>query len=102
MSVDKLTITAAGQWLEFRVEAVNAYSGKKEGSGLFDVSVSGMNGGEVTLQRRFDAADSYKTVEAITEDVEYTAEVATTAFYRIGVDTGNLGTATSITVEVRQ
>jgi len=77
------------------VTAENTYSDSIAIFGKFNVSISGISGDTVHVQRSFDAGTLWKDVESYTADKEDAGEeIEHDVIYRIGVKTGNYSAGT--------
>ena len=77
------------------VAAQNTFTSSASMYGHFNVSVSGISGDTVTLQRSFDGGQNWLDVasyDADAEDVHFEPEAA--VLYRIGVKTGDYSAGT--------
>jgi len=74
------------------ISAENVYSDSIAIYGDFNVSISGISGDTVHVQRSIDGGVLWKDVEAYTADKEDSGEEVERGWiYRIGVKTGNYG-----------
>ena len=77
------------------ISAQNTYSDEISVRGPFNVSISGISGDTVHLQRSFDSGTLWKDVQAYTADKEDAGEeLEAGVIYRIGVKTGNYSAGT--------
>ena len=84
------------------ITAQNSFTAWVQLRGNGDISVSGISGSTVTVQRSFDGGTTAKDIEAFTTDFERTVDASEQgAVYRVGVKTGEYGTDT-ILAEISQ
>ena len=75
--------------------AQNTFTDEIEVHGPYNVSISGISGDTVTLQRSFDQGTLWKDVESYTSDAEDSGEETERgALYRLGVKTDNFSAGT--------
>jgi hypothetical protein len=93
------TITAADDYLEFRVAGRNADSGVQDGPGTFEIAVSGRTTSTLRVQTKI--TDTWVADSDIEGNGVFPGTVHATGNYRIGCPTGDYDGET-IYVEVRQ
>ena len=77
------------------ITAQNTYSDSMEIFGKFNVSISGISGDTVHVQRSIDSGTLWKDVKAYTADEEESGEEVERGWiYRIGVKTGGYSAVT--------
>ncbi len=93
MLIKAATITASNQW----TATITA-----KGYNKIDVSIRGVTGSTVTLQRKRDGEDDseYRDVKTWTADAEEIVEQATDWVYRLGVKSGEHGGGDTIEAEM--
>ena len=83
--------------VEATLVAENTFSDAIAIRGGFNLSISGISGDTVTLQRSFDAGANWKDVKSYTADKEdYGNESELGIQYRVGIKTGNYSAGTVV------